>query len=88
MSQFNSRNIKTFPCCNKGWGNELVPVRQTEALYLLLVSVARAWMDLPMGGSCGAALEPQLSAVLFALVLQQGKSMRKMKFFPVYKESG
>lgn len=37
-------------------------------------------MPLPMGGSHRAA-------VLFALVLQQGKSTRK-KFFSVCKESG
>ena len=43
---------------------------------------------IPMCGSCGAAVEPRLSAILFALVLQQGKFMRKMKLFPVYEKSG
>lgn len=61
MSQCSSRNIKTSPCCNKGWENKLVPVRLTEALYLLLVPVARAWVPLAVVGARGALKHSELS---------------------------
>lgn len=86
MSQFNSRNTKTFPCFNKGWENKLVPVR-----LRLFICCQCLWRGLgcpfPWWELWGA-LETPLSAVLFALVLQQDKSMRKMKLFPVYRKSG
>lgn len=61
MTQWSSRNIKTSPCCNKGWENKLVPVRLTEALYLLLVPVARAWVPLAVVGARGALEHSELS---------------------------